>query len=74
MQKKNINHILISVHIFRDYLKLYPRAKYVEAAKPWNENYDMAFPCASQNEIDQSDAVALVNSGCRLLIEGTKIL
>lgn len=30
----------------------------------------MAFPCASQNEIDHSDAVNLVNSGCRIVVEG----
>lgn len=54
----------------RDYLKSYARAKYFEDAKPWNERCDLAFPCASQNEIDQSDALSLVTSGCRILIEG----
>lgn len=54
----------------RDYVKSNPRAKYFEDAKPWSEQCDIAFPCASQNEIDQPDAIALVNSGCRLLIEG----
>ncbi|XP_008797874.1 NADP-specific glutamate dehydrogenase isoform X2 [Phoenix dactylifera] len=57
----------------RDYLKSYSRAKYVEDAKPWIERCDIAFPCASQNEIDQPDAVALVNSGCRILIEGSNM-
>ncbi|XP_010924923.1 uncharacterized protein [Elaeis guineensis] len=57
----------------RDYLKSYARAKYVEDAKPWNEQCDIAFPCASQNEIDQSDAIALVNSGCRIVIEGSNM-
>lgn len=54
----------------RDYLKSYPRAKYVEDRKPWSERCDVAFPCASQNEIDQSDALSLVTSGCRIIIEG----
>ncbi|KAG1346403.1 NADP-specific glutamate dehydrogenase [Cocos nucifera] len=57
----------------RDYLKSYAQAKYFEDAKPWNEHCDIAFPCASQNEIDQPDAVALVNSGCRILIEGSNM-
>ncbi|XP_010912018.1 uncharacterized protein [Elaeis guineensis] len=57
----------------RDYLKSHAQAKYVEDAKPWNEHCDIAFPCASQNEIDQPDAVALVNSGCRILIEGSNM-
>jgi Glutamate/Leucine/Phenylalanine/Valine dehydrogenase len=54
----------------RDYLKSYPQAKYVEDGKPWSERCDVAFPCASQNEIDQSDALSLVTSGCRIIIEG----
>lgn len=41
--------------------------------KPWNERCDVAFPCASQNELDQSDAINLVNSGCRILIEGSVV-
>ncbi|KAK8970132.1 hypothetical protein KSP40_PGU006307 [Platanthera guangdongensis] len=57
----------------REYLKSYPRAKYFEDAKPWQEPCDIAFPCASQNEIDQSDAVALINAGCRILIEGSNM-
>lgn len=55
----------------REYSKTYARSKYYEDAKPWNERCDLAFPCAAQNEIDQSDAVNLVNSGCRILIEGS---
>ncbi|PSS07368.1 Glutamate dehydrogenase [Actinidia chinensis var. chinensis] len=57
----------------RDYSKTYARAKYYDEAKPWNERCDVAFPCASQNEIDQSDAINLVNSGCRLLVEGSNM-
>lgn len=57
----------------RDYLKSYARAKYFEDAKPWNERCDIAFPCASQNEIDQPDALALINSGCRIIIEGSNM-
>lgn len=34
----------------------------------------MAFPCASQNEVDQADAINLVNAGCRLLVEGRDFL
>ncbi|KVI05872.1 hypothetical protein Ccrd_015752 [Cynara cardunculus var. scolymus] len=47
----------------RDYSKTYARAKYYDEAKPWNERCDVAFPCASQNEIDHSDAISLVVAG-----------
>lgn len=58
--------------ICRDYSKTYARSKYYDEAKPWNERCDIAFPCASQNEIDQSDAMNLANAGCHILVEGTK--
>uniref|UniRef100_A0A2P2MTX5 glutamate dehydrogenase (NADP(+)) n=2 Tax=Rhizophora mucronata TaxID=61149 RepID=A0A2P2MTX5_RHIMU len=57
----------------RDYSKTYARSKYYDEAKPWNERCDVAFPCASQNEIDQSDAINLVNSGCHILVEGSNM-
>ncbi|KAJ7011968.1 hypothetical protein NC653_002151 [Populus alba x Populus x berolinensis] len=31
---------------------------------------DVAFPCGYQNKTDQSDAINLVNSGCRILVQG----
>lgn len=60
--------------ICRDYSKTYARSKYYDESKPWNERCDVAFPCASQNEIDQSDAINLVNSGCRIIVEGSNSL
>lgn len=69
-----IPQIVVLIDIFgicRDYSKTYARSKYYDEAKPWNERCDLAFACASQNEIDQSDAINLVNSGCRILVEGS---
>ncbi|XP_073036726.1 uncharacterized protein [Primulina eburnea] len=57
----------------REYSKTYARSKYYDETKPWNESCDVAFPCAYQNEIDQSDAMNLVNSGCRILVEGSNM-
>ncbi|CAN1286457.1 NADP-specific glutamate dehydrogenase [Linum perenne] len=57
----------------RDYSKTYARSKYYDEAKPWSERFDVAFPCAFQNEIDQTDAINLVNSGCRILVEGSNM-
>ncbi|CAL9112911.1 unnamed protein product [Musa textilis] len=68
-----LRDIKVQQKSLRDYLKSNPRAKYFEGAKPWSEQCDIAFPCASQNEIDQPDAVALINSGCRILIEGSSM-
>ncbi|KAJ7560821.1 hypothetical protein O6H91_03G001100 [Diphasiastrum complanatum] len=54
----------------REYMKRYPRGKYYDEAKPWNERCDVAFPCATQNEINHSDALALISAGCQVIIEG----
>lgn len=68
-----LRDIKIQQRSLRDYMKSYPQAKYYEDAKPWNVPCDIAFPCASQNEIDHAEAIALVNSGCRILIEGSNM-
>ncbi|KAL6005986.1 hypothetical protein ACLOJK_040031 [Asimina triloba] len=68
-----LRDIKVQQRSLRDYVKSFARAKYFEDAKPWNERCDIAFPCASQNEIDQADALALVSSGCRILIEGSNM-
>ncbi|MFO0689371.1 MAG: NADP-specific glutamate dehydrogenase [Myxococcota bacterium] len=41
--------------------------------RPWRVPCDLAFPCATQNEIDASDARALVANGCRLVAEGANM-
>ena len=67
----NFTVLLHKLTICRDYSKTYARSRYYDEAKPWNERCDVAFAYASQNEIDQSDAINLVNSGCRILVEGS---
>ncbi|MFC1611085.1 NADP-specific glutamate dehydrogenase [Myxococcota bacterium] len=37
--------------------------------KPWETKVDIAFPCAIQNELDEDDARALVENGCRYVVE-----
>jgi glutamate dehydrogenase (NADP+) len=34
---------------------------------------DVAFPCATQNELNHADAMALVNAGCQVVIEGANM-
>ncbi|KAL9225594.1 hypothetical protein vseg_001499 [Gypsophila vaccaria] len=71
MKIQFIKEIKAQQRSLRDYSKTYARSKYYDEAKPWTERCDVAFPCATQNEIDQSDAINLVNSGCRLMVEGS---
>jgi glutamate dehydrogenase (NADP+) len=41
--------------------------------KPWNVPCDIAFPCATQNEIDVDDARALVANGVKGVCEGANM-
>lgn len=41
--------------------------------RPWSIPCDLAFPCATQNEIDLSDAKILVSNGCKALSEGANM-
>ncbi len=47
--------------------------KYSEDENPWGIPCAAAFPCATQNELDASDAQALVTNGCRLVAEGANM-
>lgn len=41
--------------------------------RPWQVPCDMAFPCATQNELDEQDAVDLLHNGCKLVSEGANM-
>ena len=68
MELKNVRRGRIS-----EYATKYPTAKYVANAKPWGEKCDCAFPCATQNELDEEAAKTLVANGCRLVAEGANM-
>lgn len=57
-----------------DHCKCYPSAKYFANKKPWEvEQYKFAFPSATQNEIDQEQAILLHKAGCKAVIEGANM-
>ena len=41
--------------------------------RPWAVPCDLAFPCATQNELDEADARRLVEGGCRAIAEGANM-
>ena len=57
----------------KEYVNEYPGAKYVEGAKPWGEKVDIALPCATQNELNEEQAKALVANGCIAVAEGANM-
>lgn len=47
--------------------------EYIEGSKPWDIPCDLAFPCATQNEINEQDAKNLVKNGCYGVAEGANM-
>jgi len=41
--------------------------------RPWGIAADLAFPCATQNELNESDAKSLVKNGCIAVAEGANM-
>lgn len=48
-------------------------AHYFEGEKPWKVPCDLAFPSATQNEINEADAKTLVKNGCIAVAEGANM-
>jgi glutamate dehydrogenase (NADP+) len=44
-----------------------------EGKKPWGYKGELAFPCATQNEIDAPDARSLLKNGVRAICEGANM-
>ena len=63
----------------KEYAEEYKEAVYTEADPTadhnplWDHKADCAFPCATQNEINENDANNLVKSGVRLVCEGANM-
>jgi glutamate dehydrogenase (NADP+) len=56
-----------------EYLTKYPGAEFYEGKTPWHIPCDLAFPCATQNEINGEDAANLVRNGCSGVSEGANM-
>lgn len=56
-----------------EYAKQFPNAKFFEGKRPWEQKVDCAFPCATQNELNEDDAKALVANGVKLVAEGANM-
>src|SRR5690606_13480628 len=47
--------------------------EFFEGEKPWRIKCDVAFPNATQNELDAHDALALIQNGCFCIAEGANM-
>ncbi len=56
-----------------EYVKKYPNAKFVKGKTPWEVKCDVALPCATQNELNTTDAETLLANGCICVSEGANM-
>ncbi|WP_342131531.1 NADP-specific glutamate dehydrogenase [Hydrogenophaga sp. OTU3427] len=47
--------------------------RFEAGAKPWSVPVDVALPCATQNELDATDAATLVKNGVKCVAEGANM-
>jgi len=76
IDKKELNCILDLKNVRRARIKECAKefkCEYFEKQKPWSVKCDVAFPSATQNEIDEPDAKTLVKNGCIAVGEGANM-
>ncbi|MDD5602467.1 MAG: NADP-specific glutamate dehydrogenase [Eubacteriales bacterium] len=57
-----------------EYVKYHPEAVYTEnCGKIWDIKCDIALPCATQNELDETSAETLASNGCFAVGEGANM-
>jgi glutamate dehydrogenase/leucine dehydrogenase len=67
MELKNVRRGRI-----KEYAAKY-NCKYFEGKRPWEVKCDAAFPAATQNEINETDAKKLAKNGCICVVEGANM-
>ena len=68
MELKNVKRQRISA-----YVEKYPKAQFYAKKIPWEVPCDIALPCATQNELHETDAKMLVKNGCICVCEGANM-
>ncbi len=56
-----------------EYAEQFPRASFHADQRPWGVPCDVAFPCATQNEIEGDDAQTLLDNGVIAVSEGANM-
>ena len=57
----------------QEYAEHFRGATYLPGKRPWGVPCDLAFPSATQNELDGSDAGQLIRNGCQCVAEGANM-
>ena len=73
---KKLNYVMELKNIRRGRIKEYAEkygVTYEDGKRPWHIKCDLAFPSATQNEINKAEAKKLVDNGCVCVAEGANM-
>jgi len=73
---KELNYVMELKNVKRGRIKEFAKefnCEYVAGKRPWGIKCDVAFPSATQNEINAEDAKTLVKNGCIAIGEGANM-
>jgi glutamate dehydrogenase (NADP+) len=56
-----------------EFADAHPTASFHAGQRPWGEACDAAFPCATQNELNEAEAGQLIANGCKVVAEGANM-
>ena len=56
-----------------EYADEFSGASFIEGQRPWSVACDLALPCATQNELNEAEAKALVDNGVQAVSEGANM-
>ena len=76
IDEEKLEYVMYLKNVQRGRIKEYADkygVEYLEGQRPWSVKCDAAFPSATQNEIDKSDAETLIGNGCKLISEGANM-
>ncbi len=76
IDRKKLDYIMELKNVRRGRIKEHAKefkCEYFENQKPWKVKCEVAFPSATQNEIDEDDAKVLVKNGCIAIGEGANM-
>ena len=76
IDKKKLNYIMELKNGRRGRVREYAKkfdCEFFEGERPWKIKCDIAFPDATQNELDENDARTLIDNGCICIAEGANM-
>jgi len=76
IDKEKLQYIMWLKNVKRGRIKEYAEkygVEYHEGERPWSIKCDVAFPSATQNEIDGEEAKTLISNGCYVVSEGANM-